>query len=461
MPRRLMAIVGLIISIASISHGAPPNILLVMVDDMGPADVGCYGSKALKTPRLDAFAKSGMKFTQAYAGCTVCAPTRSVLMTGIHMGRTSVRLNTGGVPLLDSDVTIAEVLMKAGYATGGFGKWGIGDINTEGAAEKQGFDLFHGYYHQIHAHQYWPEYLIRNSKKEPNEPRERGTAKGYSHYQTVKETKAFIRQSVKSGKPFFCYAPWCPPHGEYLLPKEDPAWALYKDKPWTTKTKNLAAMISMIDRHFGELLDLLKELGVADNTVVIFSSDNGGSEHKDVMKALNPGGGLTGHKRSMHEGGIRTPFIVRWPGKTKPGSVTDFVVSHHDVLPTLAKMAGATKHVPAEVTGLSFTAVLQGKQPTKVHAWHYWEWPRWDWGKQRATPNGLMQALRQGDWKILRHKNSEPWQLYHLPDDWPEKNDLAKKHPDRVKAMAKLVAGARVPMRPQREPKMPKGKKFR
>lgn len=437
----------------------PPNILLVMVDDLGPADLGCYGSKAVKSPRLDAFAAEGLKFNQAYAGSTVCAPTRSVLMTGIHMGRTSVRLNTGGVPLLDADVTIAEVLKHAGYVSGGFGKWGIGDINTEGAPERQGFELFHGYYHQIHAHRYWPNYLIRNSKKEPNNPRMRGTAVGYSHYQTVKETKDFIRSVVKRGKPFFCYAPWCPPHGEYLLPNEDPAWAIYKDKPWSNKTKNLAAMITMIDRHFGEVLDLLDELKVADNTVVIFSSDNGGSEHKDVMKALNPGGGLTGHKRSMHEGGIRTPFMVRWPGHTKAGTQTDYIVSHHDVLPTLADIAGVSKRVPKEVTGLSFKELLSGRTPPKQHDWHYWEWPRWDWKNNRVTGN--MQALRQGNWKILRHSMNQPWQLYHLPDDWSEKNNLSAKHPEKVKALAALAEQARIPMRPQKEPSMPKGKKFR
>ncbi|MBX2850872.1 MAG: arylsulfatase [Phycisphaeraceae bacterium] len=439
----------------------PPSILLVMLDDIGPADLGCYGSEAVKTPRLDAFAKTGMRFTQAYAGCTVCAPTRSVLMTGIHMGRTSVRLNSGGVPLLDSDVTIAEVLRPAGYATGGFGKWGIGDINTEGAPEKQGFDVFHGYYHQIHAHKYWPEYLIRNSKKEPNQPRQYGTAKGYSHYQTVDETKAFIRSAVKDGKPFFCYAPWCPPHGEYVLPGDDPAVALYADKPWSKKAKNIAAMISMTDRHFGELLDLLEELGVADNTIVLFSGDNGGSEHKDVVEALNPSGGLTGHKRSMHEGGIRTPLIVRWPGRIQPGTESDHIVSHHDVLPTLAEAAGVTQSVPPEVTGLSFVAVLDGDDPKKTHEYHYWEWPRYDWKTRRVAETGLMQALRVGDWKILRHHSDKPWQLYYLPDDPAERQDLAKDHPDRVDAMVQLVEKARVPMREQREPAMPKSKRFR
>lgn len=458
-------ITTLVLSILTIVTGTvqaeSPNILLVMVDDLGPADLGCYGSKVVKTPRLDAFAKDSLKFNQAYAGCTVCAPTRSVLMTGIHMGRTSVRLNTGGTPLLDEDITIAEVLRHKGYVCGGFGKWGLGDINTSGVPEQQGFDVFHGYYHQIHAHSYWPEYLVRNGQKESNSPREPDTGKGYSHYKTANETKTFIRQTSKTGKPFFCYAPWCPPHGGYRLPAEDPANELYKDKPWTTKTKNLAAMITMVDRHFGELLDLLDELNVTENTVVIFSSDNGGSEHADVIRALNPAGKLQGYKRSMHEGGIRTPFLVRWPGHTKPGTETEFVVSHHDVLPTLAQLAGASEHVPTEVTGLSFVDILEGRVPSKQHEWHYWEWPLWNWKKQEETPNGLMQALRKGDWKILRHRTNKPWQLYHLVNDWGERNDLADKYPERVEALAKLVEQAHVPMRPQGEPKMPQGRKFR
>jgi len=432
-----------------------------MVDDLGPADLGCYGSKVLQTPRLDSFAEEGLKFNQAYTGCTVCAPTRSVLMTGIHMGRTSVRLNTGGVPLVPEDVTIAEILKKVGYATGGFGKWGLGDIETDGVPEKQGFDQFHGYYHQIHAHNYWPEYLIRNGKKEPNEPRERETGQGYSHYQTVRETKDFIRQTVKEGKPFFCYAPWCPPHGEYVLPKEDPAWALYKDKPWSDMARNLAAMISMTDRQFGEIIDLLDELGVADNTVVIFSSDNGGSEHPEVIKALNPGGNLQGHKRSMYEGGIRTPFLVRWPGHTQPGVETEFVVSHQDLLPTLAEIAGASELVPEEVAGLSFVELLNGRTPSRLHYWHYWEWELWDWRRQAPRPNGLMQALRQGHWKILRHRTDQPWELYFLPEDWGEQNDLAARYPDKVEALSRLVETARVPMRPQQEPEMPEGREYR
>jgi len=438
-----------------------PNILFVMVDDIGPADLGCYGSTAVRTPRLDTFASEGLKFNQAYAGCTVCAPTRSVLMTGVHMGRTSVRLNTGGVPLAAEDVTIAEVLREAGYATGGFGKWGLGDIDTDGVPERQGFDLFHGYYHQLHAHSYWPEYLIRNGTKEVNYPRERGTSRGYSHYQTVEETKAFMRKAVEQGTPFFCYAPWCPPHGEYLLPEDDPGREPYKDKPWSERVQNLASMITMIDRQFGELLDLLDELGISANTVVFFSSDNGGSEHPDVIEALNPGGKLKEHKRSMYEGGIRTPFLVRWPGQTEPGTETEFIVSHQDVLPTLSEIAGASEYNPADVTGLSFVDVLTGGTPREQHDWHYWEWALWDWEEKALKPDGLMQALRQGNWKIVRHRTDQPWELYHLPGDWEEEHNIAAVHPDRVEALARLAEIAHTPMRPQQEPEMPEGKMFR
>jgi arylsulfatase A-like enzyme len=220
-------------------------------------------------------------------------------------------------------------------------------------------------------------------------------------------------------------------------------------------------MISMIDRQFGELLDLLKELEVDENTLVIFSSDNGGSEHPDVIKTLNPGGQLQGHKRSMYEGGIRTPFLVRWPGHTKPDTTTDFVVSHQDLFPTLAEIGGASEHVPEEVTGLSFVELLEGGVPARRHYWHYWEWELWDWEKNAPRPNGLMQAMRQGHWKLLRHRSDQPWELYFLPEDWGEENNLAARYPDKVEALSRLIETARVPMRPQQEPEMPVGRKYR
>jgi len=252
-----------------------PNIVFVIVDDMGWADLGCYGSRQIKTPNIDRMAAEGVRFTQAYSGCTVCAPARSVLMTGMHMGHTSVRGNTGGIPIRDEDVTVAEVLKRAGYATGGFGKWGLGDVQTPGVPEKHGFDEFFGYYHQVHAHDYWTQYLWRNSQKIPMTG-DKGSAERYTHNRIFEQTLKFIRRN--KNKPFFCYAPWTPPHGQYQIPESDPAWQMYKDKSWPRDAKVAAAMDTMIDRHVGELLDLLKELEIDERTIVFFCSDNGAAK---------------------------------------------------------------------------------------------------------------------------------------------------------------------------------------
>ncbi|MCG8450950.1 MAG: sulfatase-like hydrolase/transferase, partial [Pirellulales bacterium] len=280
-----------------------PNLLFLLVDDMGWADLGCYGQQAYATPNLDRLAAEGTRFTQAYSGCTVCAPARCTLMTGLHMGHCAVRGNSGGIALPDSAVTLPEVLQQAGYRCGGFGKWGLGDIGSEGAPERQGFDLFYGYYHQIHAHNYYPKYLVRNSQKEMLD-------KGaYSHYLIVEETREFIR--ANSGQPFFCYAAWTPPHARYQIPKDDPAWQAVKDKPWPKPARGHAAFNLMLDRQVGELLELLEELKIDDKTIVFFCSDHGSSGRFEG--SLNSCGPLTGQKRSMHEGGLRTPLIVRWP----------------------------------------------------------------------------------------------------------------------------------------------------
>jgi len=297
-----------------------PNIIFIVVDDMGWADLGCYGSRQIKTPNIDQMAAEGVRFTDAYSGCTVCAPARSVLMTGLHMGHTSVRGNTGGIPLRDEDVTIAEVLKRAGYATGGFGKWGLGDVQTPGVPEKHGFDEFFGYYHQVHAHDYWTQYLWRNSQKVPMSG-EKGSVERYTHNRIFEQMLKFIRQN--QDKPFFCYAPWTPPHGQYQIPESDPAWQMYKDKSWPRDAKVVAAMDTMIDRHVGELIDLLRELEIdeRERTIVFFCSDNGAAKRFDGV--LDSSGPLRGFKRSMYEGGIRVPLIARWPGKTKGGTVSE------------------------------------------------------------------------------------------------------------------------------------------
>jgi len=434
-----------------------PNIVFIIVDDMGWADLGCYGSKQIKTPNIDRMAEQGMLFTQAYSGCTVCAPARSVLMTGLHMGHTSVRGNTGGIPILEEDVTVAEVLKKAGYTTGGFGKWGLGDVGTPGVPEKQGFDDFFGYYHQIHAHDYWTPYLWHNSQKVPMTG-EQGTAQRYSHNRIFDKTLEFIHKN--KNRPFFCYAPWTPPHGKYQFPESDPAWQIYKDKSWPKNAKVAAAMDTMIDRHVGQLLALLKELDIDERTIVFFVSDNGAAQRFDGV--LDSSGPLRGFKRSMYEGGIRVPMIVRWPGKIKASKVNHHQFYFADVMPTLAELAAASKYMPSNVDGLSIVPTLTGRdKKQKKHEFLYWEWHRFNWGKRRNIADGLTQAIRMGKWKAVRHNSNVPFELYDLEKDIGEKNNVAAEHLDIIAEIERFVATARTEPRPQIEPRKPAGKQYR
>ena len=441
---------------AKSSAAPPPNIIYIMVDDMGYSDLGCYGSTAIETPNIDRMASEGIRFTNAYSGCTVCAPARSTLMTGMHMGHTSVRGNTGGIPLRDEDLTVAEVLREAGYATGGFGKWGLGDLNTSGTAENQGFDVFYGYYHQIHAHNYYPPYIIRNGNREPlrNELEDRkGGGNDYTHYNVMHEMKRFIREH--QDEPFFCYAPWTPPHGDYVIPEDDLGFQKYKDKPWDNRAKVVAAMTDMIDRNVGEVLDLLDELGIDENTVVFFCSDNGAAHRFDGD--LDSSGPFRGQKRAMYEGGIRVPFIARWPGKIEAAQVSDLPHYFPDMFPTFCDVAGAP--APENLDGLSIAPTLFGKGEQDIHEALYWEWPTYDWKAREYT--GLMQAVRMGEWKLLRHATEEDWELYNLNEDVGESHNLAAAHPDRVASMVAWIESNRSEQRPQIEPEMPEGRKYR
>ena len=243
-------------------------------------------------------------------------------MTGLHKGHTPVRGNSGGIPLFPEDITIAEVLKKAGYVTGGFGKWGLGNQGKDGAAERQGFDIFYGYYNQWHAHTYYT-HLFRNSEKVELNGR-------YTHHAIFDETIQFIKNN--KDKPFFLYCPWTPPHAAYQIPEDEPAWALYRDKPWGKDAKVAAAMDSMMETQLGEITDVLKELKIYDNTLMFFTSDNGAAKRFDGVH--NSCGVMQGYKRSLNEGGIRVPMVVRWPGKIKPGTVSKPVSYTHLPLPT-------------------------------------------------------------------------------------------------------------------------------
>jgi len=357
----------------------------------------------------------------------------------------------------DEDVTVAEVLKQAGYTTGGFGKWGLGDVDTPGVPEKQGFDEFFGYYHQVHAHDYWTDYLWHNSQKEPMTGEE-GSAQRYSHYRIFEQTLKFIRRN--KDRPFFCYAAWTPPHGKYQIPESDPAWQMYKDKPWPNDAKVVAAMDTMLDRHVGELLDLLNQIKIDERTIVFFCSDNGAAKRFDGL--FDSCGPLRGNKRSMYEGGIRTPMIVRWPGNIKAGTVSQHPWYFADVMPTLAELAGASRYLPQEVDGLSIVPTLIGQgEKQKKHQFMYWEFARYNWAKRKNVPQELMQAVRMGKWKAVRHKSNEPFELYDLSKDIGEKNNIAAEHPNIVAKIEAYVQRSRVEPSAQIEPKMPEGKRYR
>ena len=246
---------------------AKTNVVYIMADELGYYETSYMGSKTIQTPRIDQLARQGIQFTQGLAGSAVCAPTRCCFLTGKHSGHTSVRVNGGGTPLRAKEVTIGTILKKEGYATGGFGKWGCGGRGSTGVPEKHGFDTFVGYYDQVHAHSYYPKYIIENSKELLLNGNEGGsTGTNYSHYVIVNRAKQFIREN--KDKPFFCYLPITPPHGIFDIPDNDPAWKLYKDKPWSEPARRYAAMVSMVDRQVGEIVDLLKELKLDKNTII-------------------------------------------------------------------------------------------------------------------------------------------------------------------------------------------------
>ncbi len=377
------------------------------------------------------------------AGSSVCAPTRCSFLTGKHSGHTSVRVNGGGTPMRAEEETIASILKPLGYATGGFGKWGCGGRDSTGVPEKHGFDVFVGYYDQVHAHSYYPPYILRNSEEVPlagNQGMSNGET--YSHYRIFDAGVEFIREH-KDG-PFFCYLPVTPPHGIFDIPESDPAWAIYRDKPWPVEARKYAAMVTMVDRQLGELLALLEELGIAWNTLVIFSGDNGGNDYfvtaehpRGIHSAnKNPQTGVEyrGTKGTLYEGGLRIPFVAYWPGKIAPGQVSDHLGYFPDILPTIAELTGAK--APAGIDGISILPTLIGAEAAghaqEEHDYLYWEIGNWT-------------AIRQGNWRAVRPKPRAEWELYDLSVDPSESKDLAAAHPEIVSKLAKLAEEAHEP----------------
>ncbi len=432
-------------SLARAADSAKPNLLFILADDSGLGEFGCYGGKAIPTPNIDRLAREGMQFTNAYSGNAVCAPTRNVIMTGEHPGHMLRRANqskNGLLALPAGTVTTARMLKNAGYATGGFGKWGLGNEGTTGAAEKQGFDIFYGYYDQVHAHSYFPDDLTRNGVREKLPGNAGGKRGQYSHDLIEAETLKFIDQQAKSGKPFFCYAAWTLPHGNFEIPSH----AAFADRPWPEPVKIHAAMIARLDESVGKVMAKLREVGAERNTLVIFSSDNGAAG--PGMVTFNATAGLRGQKRHLYEGGIRAPFIARWPGRISAGSTNDLLTGQIDIMATAAELAGAK---PPRNDGFSILPTLFGKPAAARHEWLYWE--------IYEGPAPFQQAVRMGPWKGYRTATQAPLELYNLVSDPVEKNNIAAQHPNEVRAIEAIMAREHVPSPNYDAPEMPGTKK--
>jgi arylsulfatase A-like enzyme len=398
-----------------------PNVIFILADDLGYGDVGAFGQKLIKTPNIDRLAVEGTKFTQAYAGETVCAPSRCNLLTGKHSGHASIRGNRdhkpeGQEPMPADTFTVAHLMKNAGYATGAIGKWGLGYPGSVSAPTKMGFDYFFGYNCHRQSHEYYPDHLWRNDEIVPLD------GKTYSHDLLANEALDFVRRN--KDQPFFLYLAFTIPHQKLQVPDLGP----YENEPWPEDLKKIAAMITRMDRDIGRLMALLKELKLDDNTLVMFNSDNGAAHRDELFKHSGP---LRGYKRDMYEGGLRSPGIARWPGKIKAGATSEQVWAFWDFLPTMAELTG--QKAPANIDGISVLPAWLG-QKTIAHPPLYWEFHE----------GGFFQAARIGDWKAVKLGTKKPIELYDLKADLGEKHDVAAQHSDVVQRFADYLKSARV-----------------
>ena len=456
--------------VTSINAAEKPNLVWIMADDLGYGELGCYGQKVIPTPHLDRMAKDGIRFTQFYAGATVCAPSRSVLMTGLHHGHTRVRGNAGKTnpaaqALQANDATVAKVLQQAGYQTALFGKWGLGDIGVAdtGLPRKQGFDRFFGYLNQTHAHNHFPDYLWDNEARKPlpNVVTPVGDAGGgYATEAKVFADDLFTDEAMKfvaekRTKPFFLYWSLVTPHsnGERARILKDgahvPDYGEFAGKNWPNPDKGHASMIARLDASVGKLLVELRRLGIAENTLVIFTSDNG--PHKESghdLTRFQPSGPLNGIKRSLTDGGIRVPCIAWWPGKIQP-STSPHVAYFGDWMATAAELAGAKLPMPND--SISFVPTLMSKADTqKSHEFLYWEFHE----------GGFKQAaLYRSRWKGIRSGGpNEPVVLYDVTNDIGETTNVAKAQPEIAEKIGTYLKTARTPL-PEWEPRWQAAKK--
>ncbi|MCG9972561.1 arylsulfatase [Christiangramia crocea] len=423
-----------------------PNIIYVMADDLGYGDLGVYGQEKIKTPNIDQMALEGIKFNRHYAGSTVCMPSRASLMTGFHMGHSTVRGNprwtASGKPIdiRPGDVTVAEELKRAGYNTAIIGKWGLAEADTKSMPLNQGFDYFFGYRKHKTAHHYYPDTLYENNKPFYTGNMTHEKIGVYSHDLFVNKALQYVKE--KKDVPFFLYLAFTLPHYELTVPEESKE--PYKRKNWEERTlksrkggyqhdedgnATYAGMVSRMDRDMGRLFALLKSLNIDENTLVIFTSDNG---HEYDRGFFNSNGVFKGHKRDLYEGGIRIPFIARWPRQITPGSETDHISAFWDFLPTACDIAGIDP-TEKDLDGISYLPTLLGEPGQKKHEYLYWEFNEWE---------GPIQAIRKGKWKAIRILN-KPVELYDLETDKREEHDLAAEHPEIVAEMEALFNEAR------------------
>lgn len=428
-----------------------PNIIFILADDLGYGDLGSYGQTQIQTPNLDQMAAEGMRFTNHYAGSTVCAPSRCVLMTGKHTGNCRIRGNAV-MPLQPDDVTVAEVLQEAGYTTGLIGKWGLGESGSTGIPNKQGFDYFYGYLNQIRAHNFYPDYLWRNEEQVPlaNEVEivQETYAKGigsyatkkvdYSHDLFTEEALSFV--TTHQADPFFLYLAYTIPHAnnESHLNNEHgmevPDYGIYADMDWPDVEKGMAAMVSRLDTDVGRLLEHLRALGLSENTLVIFTSDNG--PHREGWHDANffdSNGPLRGIKRALYEGGIRVPMLAWWPSRIAPNQTSDHPSAFWDFLPTAADIAGIAS--PSDSDGTSYLPTLLGneQEPPPYLYWEFYE-------------GGSAQAVRAGPWKAVRKPMfTGSIELYNLSTDLGESTDVALQYPSVVDSLRQFLEQAHTP----------------
>jgi arylsulfatase A len=465
------SLVWISLAIAAVPTAAatPPNVVFIMADDLGWGELGCYGQKIIRTPHIDSLATAGMRFTQFYSGNAVCAPSRCCLMTGMHPGHAYIRDNgnpkgmedlkqkfewefPGQHPIPADSVTVAKLFRAAGYATGAMGKWGLGHCGTPGDVNAQGFDLFYGYHCQVHAHNHYPKFLWRNQTKELL-PGNDATLSGavYSQDRFIEEAIAFVENN--KSKPFFLYLPFAVPHLSIQVPQHSTdeytgviAEAQYKHTAYLqhpTPRAAYAGMLTHLDRGVGQILNKLDELQLSDNTIVIFTSDNGptydrlGGSDSEYFRSA---GDLRGLKGSLYEGGIRVPLLIRWPKKIAAGTTTDWPGALWDFMPTLCALTDIK--TPRNIDGVSFAPLLLG-DPQPEREFLYWESP--GYGSQQAVRAGKWKAVRQQMGPKSRKKQPITTELYDLTTDETESRDVASDHPEIVRKLENIMTAEHVP----------------